>query len=63
MSAVPWNVAVAPVCALLGGTGLARVPAPRPVALPMLLRPRPRTPVKMACEVAARVPREKVCWP
>jgi hypothetical protein len=44
MSPVPWNRAVAPVCALLGGAGLARVPARRPVTLPALLRPRPCTP-------------------
>jgi len=61
MSPVPWNVAAAPVCALLGGTGLARVPAPRPFALPSLLRPRLRTPVDTACEVVTRVPCARVC--
>ena len=61
MSPVPWNRAVAPVCALLGGTGLARVPARRPVALPVLLRPWPRTPVNTVCEAAARVPCATVC--
>ncbi len=61
MSPVPWNRAVAPVCALLGGTGLARVPAPRPVALPVLLRPWSRSPVNTACESAARVPCATVC--
>jgi hypothetical protein len=56
MSPVPWNRAVAPVCALLGGTGLARVPALRSVALPALLRPWPATPhasTRMVCEAAA----------
>jgi hypothetical protein len=56
MSSVPWNRAAAPVCALLGGTGLARVPARRPVALPALLRPRPCTThasIRMVCEAAA----------
>ena len=59
MSPVPWNRALpprnAPVCALLGGTGLARVPARRPVALPALLRPRPCTPhasIRMVCEAS-----------
>jgi len=56
MSPVPWNRAVAPVCMLLGGTGLARVPARRPVALPVLLRPWPCTShasTRMVCEAAA----------
>jgi hypothetical protein len=55
MSSVPWNRAVAPVCALLGGTGLARVPARRTATLPALLRPRPCTPpasIRMVCEAA-----------
>lgn len=56
MSSVPSNRAVAPVCALLGGTGLARVPDRRPVALPVLLRSRPCTlheSIRMVCEAAA----------
>lgn len=55
MSPVPWNRTVAPVCALLGGTGLARVPVRRPVALPALLRARTCTPpasMRMVCEAA-----------
>jgi len=55
MSPVPWNRAVAPVCALLGGTGLTRVPARRPATLPALLRPRPCTPhasMRVVCEAA-----------
>lgn len=61
MSPVPWNRAVSPVCALLGGTGLARVPAARPVALPVLLRPRPLAPVNTVREAVARVPCATVC--
>jgi hypothetical protein len=56
MSPVPWNRTIAPVCALLGGTGLARLPPLRPVALPALLRPRPGTlhaSIRMVCEAAA----------
>lgn len=56
MSPVPWNRAVAPVCALLGGTGLARVPTRRPVALPALLRARTCTPpasIRMVGEAPA----------
>lgn len=62
MSPVPWNRTVAPVCALLGGTGLARVPARRPVTLPALLRPSPRTPhasIRMVCEAADPLARER----
>lgn len=69
MSPVPWNRTVAPVCALLGGTGLARVPARRPVTLPALLRPRPCTPhapMRMVCEAADPLASERcttVCRP
>lgn len=67
MSSVPWNRTVAPVCALLGGTGLARVPTRRPVALPALFRPRLFTPpvsIHMVCEAPvplAPVPCSTVC--
>lgn len=61
MSPVPSNRAVAPVCALLGGTGLARVLAPRPAVLPALLRPWPRTPFNRELEAAARVSCATVC--
>jgi hypothetical protein len=67
MSSVPWNRTVAPVCALLGGSGLARVPTRRPVALPALFRPRLFTPpvsIHMVCEAPApqaSVPCSTVC--
>ena len=53
MSSVRLNRNAAPVGVLLGGTGLARVPAFRPVVLPALLRPQPCT---SSCGVVARVP-------
>lgn len=59
MSPVPWNCAGAPVCALLGGTGLAHMPAKQPVALPMLLRAWYRPPVNLASDAVARVPRAR----
>ena len=58
MSSVPWNRTVAPVCALLGGSGLARVPTRRQVDLPALFRPRPFTPpasIRMVCEALGDV--------
>lgn len=67
MSSVPWNRTVAPVCALLGGSGLARVPTRRPAALPALFRPRLFTPpasIRMVCEAPAplaSVPSSTVC--
>jgi hypothetical protein len=67
MSSVPWNRTVAPVCALLGGSGLARVPTRRPVALPALFRPRPLTrpaSISMVCAAPAplaSVPCSTVC--
>ena len=62
MSPVPWSHALPPVsasvCALPGGTGLARVLARPPVALLALLRPRhgtPHAPIRMVCEAATPV--------
>jgi hypothetical protein len=57
MSVVPLTRNLAPVGVLLGGTGLARVPALRPVVVAALLRPWPRTlwclaGVKVPCVVA-----------
>jgi hypothetical protein len=54
MSPVPWNRTVAPVCALLGGTGLARVPAGglspfRRCSGPAL---PPHASMRMVCEAA-----------